>query len=830
MRGLLRLVLAIMMCTMTKAGGNDFDFTAVDADNSFSFGTDLNSIVLDASSIHGDKAKGDGGIMAGVDLEALDAQIEKIAAGDLDSILDELKGYHDMTDNDSESPENGGPIFKSSGFDFSSDSKLSKYETFIKKLEAMHGVTPTDESKEAQSVFGENTAGGNFDMFGGAAITGLDFGSKTKKGPSLVELTSRAQYLKDTFHKDVCTTNPCKNSGVCSLDGASYTCKCTKGYMGKKCEDTDHCANSPCVNGECVSTKSSYTCNCQAGYQGDRCQTAINYCANDPCKNGKCISGTTGYHCQCSPGYQGTHCETATNYCESNPCVNGDCASSTSGYTCTCYSGYQGDRCEKATNYCESNPCVNGDCDSSTSGYTCTCYSGYQGDRCEKATNYCASNPCVNGDCDSSTSGYTCTCYSGYQGDRCEKDEVFTSCKELHNKYPKAEDGEYWLSPAPFNGRKVKIFCLGMATGPMEFVTLKAFNRGNYPNLSFLNCQDANSKQRNNRAKLEGSYVFSKVRVNIKTMVLDVNDYIFATTTGVKRPYGTAADCYSIHYGGGLAKCGTKGYFDIDTSGTGMIIRESTRWKATGWNPIAIVKKSMDYYKIRLECGGWCGGCEPTSPLMLEYKEHVPDGQWEGQPSSCVDLKKRGKTHDGQYLVWPRILDGWEVNVYCHLMNTKAPKEYITLKHTNRGEHPNIETVNCKYDTVSRYAKLSGKTSFYKVRIIIETMVVVSDDYTFAKTTGYKAIPFGHASDAYNWHRDLKKSKCGPVGKFVIDMRGTGLKVDDNLSWLPLGSLQYGSWFRSNDNAVVHINCGGFPGSCKPIELMTLVPNPKDVK
>ena len=63
-------------------------------------------------------------------------------------------------------------------------------------------------------------------------------------------------------------------------------------------------------------------------------------------------------------------------------------------------------------------------------------------------------------------------------------------------------------------------------------------------------------------------------------------------------------------------------------------------------------------------------------------------------------------------------------------------------------------------------------------------MVVNPVDYTFAKTTGHEPVPFGYARDWYTKHYKLKKSKCGPAGTFVIDMRGTGLKVDDNVSVL----------------------------------------------
>ena len=56
-------------------------------------------------------------------------------------------------------------------------------------------------------------------------------------------------------------------------------------------------------------------------------------------------------------------------------------------------------------------------------------------------------------------------------------------------------------------------------------------------------------------------------------MRIEPEDYKFTSVSGVSRPYGTANDCYSIHYDGHLSECGTKGYFVIDTSGTGMVIK-----------------------------------------------------------------------------------------------------------------------------------------------------------------------------------------------------------------------------------------------------------------
>ncbi|XP_041369669.1 uncharacterized protein LOC121383641 [Gigantopelta aegis] len=505
----------------------------------------------------------------------------------------------------------------------------------------------------------------------------------------------------------------------------------------------------------------------------------------------------------------------------------------TTGYQCQCFAGYQGTHCETVIDNCASNPCVNGDCKSSTSGYTCTCHEGYKGDQCESVIDNCASNPCVNGDCKSSTSGYTCTCHEGYKGEQCESEKaVLSSCKEVRGMNPNAKDGEYWIYPTPFNGKKVKIYCFDMAKNAREYVTLKAINRGNYPNLKLMNCKGT---ERAGLRKVAGRYAFAKVRVNIKNMELVLNDFTFATTVGVKQRYGIAADCYTNHNNGRRASCGTKGYFIIDTSGTGMIINESTQWKTFGKRAFASVSKSDDYYKIRLECGGLCGGCQPTTPLVLKYKEHVEEKQWERLPPTCADHQKKGKTTDGEYLVYPPVLSGVKVRVYCHGMKTKTPKEYITLKHPNVGENPDKSDKDCTgHTTRSKFWRITGKIVYTKVRIHIMTMVAEEFDFTFAKLYGKlklhkKPISFGHARDGYTKHYKRKKSKCGPIGTFVIDMRGTGLKVNDNLTWLPYGTTPYAEWSREHANATVHLRCGGYYGWCVPMDLLTFVPNPNDI-
>ena len=50
---------------------------------------------------------------------------------------------------------------------------------------------------------------------------------------------------------NLCHKNPCENGASCSpLPNRDFSCHCTPGYYGKKCESTiDACYGNPCSNG-----------------------------------------------------------------------------------------------------------------------------------------------------------------------------------------------------------------------------------------------------------------------------------------------------------------------------------------------------------------------------------------------------------------------------------------------------------------------------------------------------------------------------------------------------------------------------------------------------
>ena len=84
--------------------------------------------------------------------------------------------------------------------------------------------------------------------------------------------------------QDVCSPNPCLNSGQCYLRPASevtassplpYTCTCSGGFWGVNCSNFNPCSSLGACNngGTCHNTSSvTYSCECPDGFYGDRCE------------------------------------------------------------------------------------------------------------------------------------------------------------------------------------------------------------------------------------------------------------------------------------------------------------------------------------------------------------------------------------------------------------------------------------------------------------------------------------------------------------------------------------------------------------------------------
>lgn len=179
---------------------------------------------------------------------------------------------------------------------------------------------------------------------------------------------------------------------------------------------------------------------------------------------------------------------------------------------------------------------------------------------------------------------------------------VLGSCKGLQRSQHIYKDGEYYLT---VRGRKVPIYCSNMSTAnPLEYITLRGNYRTFLLNLSLIDarpyiadykenyssyygkrsrdkdqCMYYDSDQYEDPSIPSGQTFFSKVRIDLHTLQVIVDDYAFAHTIGKrKQPFGTAGDCFSS-----TQRC-PRGAFSISFENTKFRIRPRTRWEAHGMN------------------------------------------------------------------------------------------------------------------------------------------------------------------------------------------------------------------------------------------------------
>lgn len=241
---------------------------------------------------------------------------------------------------------------------------------------------------------------------------------------------------------NACHQNPCLHDGTCQLmDFKNFTCQCTPGYYGHKCEnEINACFGNPCFNkGECkVMDHGRFQCTCPSGFHGERCEVNIDDCVRHRCQNNAtCVDGVQTYSCKCTPGYMGKHCESKIPFCKGiyNYCQNGaKCINIDYDYRCQCTKDFTGKNCTENFDDCRGHICQNGArCIDGLGMYTCRCTKGYSGKYCGipplQYPNYSQSGPCQHHDCQNNAvchpqkgnKEYTCQCSSGFAGKKCEK-------------------------------------------------------------------------------------------------------------------------------------------------------------------------------------------------------------------------------------------------------------------------------------------------------------------------------------------------------------------------------------------------------------------------
>ncbi|XP_043914307.1 protein crumbs homolog 1-like [Protopterus annectens] len=194
---------------------------------------------------------------------------------------------------------------------------------------------------------------------------------------------------------DVCSPNPCFNSGFCKDLFNDFSCTCRTGWEGRLCNlNIDECNSNPCLHGSCTDLVANYECKCDKGYTGRNCEVNADDCLENQCKNGAtCIDDIGAYKCSCTAGFTGSFCEWPFPPVQCGIdviCLNGGtCIGEFWGANCTCLPGFTGERCESNINECDSNPCHNeGTCQDLVNKYKCVCAATFSGPNCDvdKAT------------------------------------------------------------------------------------------------------------------------------------------------------------------------------------------------------------------------------------------------------------------------------------------------------------------------------------------------------------------------------------------------------------------------------------------------------------
>ncbi|XP_061179434.1 uncharacterized protein LOC133188062, partial [Saccostrea echinata] len=161
----------------------------------------------------------------------------------------------------------------------------------------------------------------------------------------------------------------------------------------------------------------------------------------------------------------------------------------------------------------------------------------------------------------------------------------------------------------------------------------------------------------------------------------------------------------------------------------------------------------------------------------------------------------------------------------------ETAEEYVTLQRQNYFiGHDASHLIS--FERCTRNSLPVLRTKFSKVRINIESMGIMQDDFTFATTTGNSSkernVPFGTCSDctAEAWW-EKRWGPCELEGTFQIDLHDTGLSIAKSVGWVN----DSGDWFseirqfsRSADSTKVSCLVIGWCGNCIPNDTITLEP------
>ncbi|RDV36360.1 hypothetical protein DV096_19260 [Bradymonadaceae bacterium TMQ3] len=397
----------------------------------------------------------------------------------------------------------------------------------------------------------------------------------------------------------------CGEQGQCETnDDGIAECVCEAGYEGLRCDEpTGACLTreQACTEGVCGGVDNG----CGAFIDCGACEGSCEEVELDCGEQGRCVDDEEGNaQCICEEGRAGLACgECADGYFEVDGTCRADCTvfdATCSGQgscevpeggeqgLCVCEGDRMGDLCEACPEGTQDNDgdgvcevsceeaalaCgVGGSCDDSSGQAQCACRPGFAGEQCEScAEGYQDNNDdgecrlgCDNTTieacpstqvCDDSSGIAQCLCTEGAQCETCDEGYALLNgacvfapqnCSAILEQSPGSGDGTYDLF---YEGDPLKPwvgYCAGMETGtPVEYLpfvrTGRSRNFASYTSRLLFIGESVRT-------------VFSAVRIDPETLVIDINDFTFAATSAVgtpeymsvpvnQMPFGTAATC-----------------------------------------------------------------------------------------------------------------------------------------------------------------------------------------------------------------------------------------------------------------------------------------------
>jgi hypothetical protein len=170
-----------------------------------------------------------------------------------------------------------------------------------------------------------------------------------------------------------------------------------------------------------------------------------------------------------------------------------------------------------------------------------------------------------------------------------------SSCGEIAAFVGGATDGEYTLYIHNEPTYRWKVYCADMAGTPREYLSLA--NRGDGFNTSMF-------------ASAHGNVVteYQKLRVDPETLVVDIGDRTFATSTGSAAHDGKTITAMPF---GVAMGCDATATANINTRGTPFRIEGSLRDQGT--NVDAVSNLPQDRQAFDVTVGGDCGWVAPTT-------------------------------------------------------------------------------------------------------------------------------------------------------------------------------------------------------------------------